>query len=83
MQQDKYDTGTNPRIEYKRLSVISNMQSRDGKHGQTPKCACLLSFTKVSHAVIFGATSITPKDTHALSSSPASAHAQWILFSTH
>lgn len=59
------------------------MQSHDRQRGQTPICICLYSVTNASNAVIFGGKIDNPKDAHALSSSPTSAHAQWILLSTH
>lgn len=75
---------TDQRKKYETLSVrYSDMQSHDRQRVQTPICACLYSVTNASHAVILGGNIDNQKKAHALSSSPTSAHAQWILLSTH
>lgn len=75
---------TDQRKKYDTLSVrYSDMQSRDRQRVYTPICTCLYSVTNASHAVFFLGNIDNLKDAHALSSSPTSAHAQWILLSTH
>lgn len=78
---------TDQRKKTESLSVRqSDIQSHDRQRGQTPICTCLYSVTNASNAVIFFfflQNIDNLKDAHALSSSPTSAHAQWILLSTH